>query len=196
MVTTMPSCEAIVAEQLRRFFAVTSILFRRRARCVYRGHVVERLYPAYPRYLFVQPEHAYRVRDLLPRITSVVGTPEGPWLTSDKEIDERIARSDRLPDGGLAFPLPAIPEPFSPGEVLLVTGAHMFSGKRVIYQHLTDDQHVCALVDMFGRKVNLDLDLRDVEKYEPPVWKKRHRRFRRRRRQERTLNSSPIAVPA
>lgn len=181
IVTTVPNSEAFVSEQIKRQLNLPHLLFRRRVRRVYRGRLIERLYAAYPRYLFVKPEHAYAIRDTFPRVTSVVGTPEGPWLTSDAEIEEQIARSEPTADGGLAFPVPSRTDPFRFNEPLIIIGTHMLAGRRAWYRHLIDDDHFLVQAEARIGLVQAQLELRDVVRYESPR-KRRYRGGRRHRR--------------
>jgi hypothetical protein len=73
------------------------------------------------------------------------------------------------------------PEPFLKGDKLIVVGHSPFSGHRGTYERLVDDTTALVWFDWMGRMVQVDVDLRDVERFE----ERQHHRARRYNRGRR-----------
>ena len=62
MVVTAPNSEHIVSRELRDRHGIPHHYFKRMTTRVHRGRVIDKLLPAFPRYIFVPPEHGYQLK--------------------------------------------------------------------------------------------------------------------------------------
>lgn len=176
LAVTHPNAERLVSEDLKRL-SYDHICFKRRASAVHRGRVIERVLPAFPRYVFI---HTASCWDVLRDASKVLGLV----MFGDRVGVLRQPVIDRLLDrcGGTdVLPPEEIPEPFQRGDRVIVNGYGPASGHQAVYQGVAEDGRLRLEFDWFGRYVPIDVDMRDVSVISslPPPTKKRKRRKRR-----------------
>jgi hypothetical protein len=183
MIVTAPNSEHRVARELRERRNVPHHFFQRAVQSVYRGRVFSRLVPAFPRYIFAPPEVCWALRREMPsRVVDVVRSHvDGTlWTVSNSEMESLVARCA----GGNTFPSPQTQDPYTMGDEVIIVGHHAAAGHRAVYQHMLGDNHALVLFSWLGRMVPTNVDLRDIEKWEPK--ERQRRRHRRRRRASRS----------
>jgi transcription antitermination factor NusG len=185
VVTTAPNTERIVSDALRHRHNMPHHMFKRPVMKAWRGRVIERLVPAFPRYIFIPEPFVWRTLYLVPQITSILASPNGiPWLVRHEEIESLRLRC--IDDD--TFPAIKVPDPFKRGDIIIVTGHHPFNGHRGEYQNMLTDQTALFLFDWLGRKVPISVDVSDVELPTSPVevapkrWRNRRRGGRMRKK--------------
>lgn len=176
LAVTYPGWERRVGES----FAEQSLLhhlFKVRRREVRRGRVIERLLPAFPRYVFVAAQQAWDRVLGTKGIRGFILDVDKPATVPARVLDTLTARCE-VDDVFVEHH----PEPvrFHCGEKLLIIGDSALSGMAATYQHTTHDgERACVLIDWMGRSAVTELDERDLRKLSErrPMRKKyRHRR--------------------
>lgn len=177
LAVTYPGWERRVGESLAEQELMHRI-FKVKRRDVRRGRVIERLLPAFPRYVFVAAQQAWDLVLGTKGIRGFILDVDKPATVPARVLDKLTARCE---DGGDVF-VEHAPEPvrFHCGEKLLIIGDSALSGMAATYQHATHDgDRACVLIDWMGRSAMTELDERDLRKLNErrSVRKKyRHRR--------------------
>lgn len=182
LAVTPPNAEHLVTEDLRRL-SFSHIYFKRRASAVYRGRVIERILPAFPRYIFVHTSACWDVLRDAGRVMGLVMFGGEIGVVPGHVLDHLVARC-----GGTDFlPAEEIPEPFQRGDRVMVTGYGPASGHQAVYQGVGDDGRLRLEFDWMGRFVPIDVDSRDVSVLSsPPTPSKKRKRRKRRIHRQRT----------
>lgn len=137
-------------------------LFCHRIRSVIRGRVVERLRPAFPRYIFVRIVADAMWRKVL-EVNSVIGfvkSEEQPIVVPQGVIDDLIARQL---NGALPNPLAA---KFRLGDRVRIVGEYnLVFGNIGVYQYpIAPDRAVVLLPWFGGASIRTEIDNRDMER--------------------------------
>jgi antitoxin (DNA-binding transcriptional repressor) of toxin-antitoxin stability system len=177
---TRPGCENSTSRALTRF-AYEHILFRVRRRIVCRGHIVDRLFPAYPRYLFVATTAAWELRQRFLQIIDFVRQGERIAILPDGTVTALLAAAKDA-----IIPTPDISSPrFHRGDQVVIRGNGVLSGQYAVFQHPLTPEAALIEIDWLGRWIPVSIDDRDLlpfiaVKRDAPRRKRRHRRRRRR----------------
>lgn len=159
-------------------------LFCHRVRSVNRGRVVERLRPAFPRYIFINMISLswHRVLEIAGVSRFVCGYESGPIVVPSAIIEELVARQM---DGALPNPLASR---FRFGDKVRVVGEQTFIfGNIGIYQYPVAPDRAFILLPWFdGAWSRTEIDERDIE----PLAESRRDRGRRRRGGKRRLSNN------
>jgi len=182
---TGPNAEHLLAADLKRFY-YPFLLFKRRSSIVHRGKIVERLLPAFPRYVFVKRRHAFDILHGFSRALDLVRFDDTPDRVPVRTVEELIERCD----GGDVFPAEIIPEPFAVGDRVYVGGYGPMAGHEGIYKSRSDNGKQCLYFDWAGRLVPIDVDQNDVSSVSVLKRRKRRRRPGRRRRQAARMSTA------
>jgi transcription antitermination factor NusG len=177
LAVTHPNSEHLVAEDLRRL-SYDHIWFKRRASAVYRGRVVERIFPAFPRYIFIHTELCWDVLRDATKVLGLVMFGERIGVLQQPIVDKLVERCG----GTDMLPAEAIPEPFTRGDRVMVTGYGPASGHQAVYQGVAEDGRLRLEFEWLGRYVPVDVDSRDVSVISSPPSPKSNRRRKRRSR--------------
>jgi transcription antitermination factor NusG len=178
LAVTAPNAERIVSVDLARL-SYDHIWFKRRCSAVVRGRVVEQVRPAFPRYVFVRAEQSWAVLRDVGKVLGLVSFGEHVAILSQPIIDQLRNRCE----GSDIFPDEPIPEPFTRGDRVIITGYGPVSGHQAIYEQITEHGKLRLSFDWFGRLVPIDVDSRDVSGIvSAPKLGKRKRRSRKGRR--------------
>jgi transcription antitermination factor NusG len=149
-------------------------LFMVRRKTVIAGVVVDQLAPAFPRYVFVDPEEKWRaIRELNGVAHFVRFGDNDPEVVADEIVHHLVAVTE-----GDVFPVTAVTSRFHYGDRVRIAGASPFWGYEGIFSHALGDMRAAVLIEAMGRKIQLPLDERDIELV---VKRKRRRRDRRKR---------------
>jgi len=174
-ITTAPRAERLVSEELTER-ALPHLYFKRVVKEVYRGRLLTRCLPAFPSYIFVQPQDAWPIKREVKRVLRPVADAVGElWLTPDSQIQRFV----NMCDSALILPEVQAPEPYKQGEKVEVVGYGPVSGHNAVYQHLIDNTTALLDFEWFGRTVPIAVDLRDIRTFQQP---RKHRKYRRSRR--------------
>lgn len=172
--TTQPNCEAKTGGLLSRH-GVAHQIFYTMTRRVVRGRVCDLRVPAFPRYMFLESPHNFRLLEFA-GITSFLRSSVGDVADATRVIEGLRARAV---DGIL--PSPPIDSGFRFGAPVLVIGDSSMAGRTGIFQYMIKRDRACIAVDIFGRMVNVDVDMREIEPHEPRRRRRRDRDDGRRR---------------
>jgi len=173
LLTTASNVEMKVAASLAQK-QLAHHLFMRREKAVARGRLVEKLKPAFSRYIFVQPEELWADIRKIPGVYNFVHFNNGgPEMVADSIIDELVSSTQ-----GDIFPYVVGPSRFSPGQKLKIAGMGPFRGREGTYERALSELRADILVDLFGRKVHVSVDERDLEEMPFKRRRRRRRRFR------------------
>ena len=176
LVVTQTNAEQRVIARLAQM-QLAHHLFMVRRKTVVAGQVVEQLAPAYPRYVFVDPQEQWRsIRELTGVAHFVRFGNNEPEVVSDEIVEGLVAAT-----ADDVFPATAISSRFHYGDRIRISGANPFWGCEGIYSHALGDMRAAVLIEAMGRKIQLPLDERDIEL----VIKKRRRKRDRRRQKSR-----------
>jgi transcriptional antiterminator RfaH len=190
LAVTHPNSEHLVSEDLRRL-SYDHICFKRRASAVYRGRVVERILPAFPRYIFIHTELCWDVLRDATKVLGLVMFGERIGVVPQPVVDNLIDRCG----GSDVLPPEAIPEPFQRGDRVIVGGYGPASGHQAVYQGVAEDGRLRLEFEWLGRYVPVDVDSRDVSVISspPPTKKRKRRRHSRKDRRHVAELHTPTA---
>jgi transcription antitermination factor NusG len=190
LVVTQSNVEqAVVAKLAQLQFAHHLFMLRRNA--VVAGRVVEQLAPAFPRYVFVDPEEQWReIKELNGVAHFVRFGDNAPEVVSDTVVDRLVAAT--LND---VFPAAVEFSKFRVGDKVRICGASPFWGNEGIYSHSLGDMRAAVLIDGMGRKMSISLDERDIELVVRRNKRKRNGTRRRREAQRRRYLSQQTGLP-
>jgi transcription antitermination factor NusG len=189
LAVTAVNAERLVSDDLARL-SYDHIMFKRRASAVHRGRVVERILPAFPRYIFVPTKQCWDVLRDASKVLGLVMFGGEIGVVPGRVVDELLARCG----GTDVLPPEAIPEPFQRGDRVIVSGYGPASGHQAVYQGLADGGRLRLEFDWFGRYVPVDVDIRDVSSLSSVPSPKRRRKRRRSRKGSR-LNGMEQHTP-
>jgi transcription antitermination factor NusG len=186
---TAVNSERLVADELRRR-GHPCLWFKRRVQTARRGQLVERILPAFPRYVFIYSDQCWDVLHHVGRVVGLVVVGDEIGRVSGEVVDQLVDRCG----GGDVLPPEAIPEPFSKGAKVIVGGFGPAAGLSGTYDALAESGKLRVMFDFMGRIVPIDIDARDVsgvlaESVKPK--RKRKRRGRRRKVKE-AVSVAPI----
>lgn len=111
--------------------------------------------PLFPRYIFVGVDTArqrWRSINSTVGISHLVCQGDAP-ASLDATVLEAISRQE---DENGIVSLPAMPK-FSPGQSVRITNG-MFADQLGLYEGLRDQERVCILLDLLGRKVRVMIE--------------------------------------
>jgi len=175
LVVTQTNAEQAVVARLAQM-NLAHHLFMLRRNAVVAGRIVEQLAPAYPRYIFVDPEEHWRQIRELKGVAHFVRFGENPPEPVPDDVVAHLIAATCCD----VFPATAVPSRFNVGDRVRICGANPFWGCEGIYSHALSDLRAAVLVDGMGRKMVIPLDERDIELV--VKQKKRKRNGVRRRR--------------
>jgi hypothetical protein len=173
-----PSSEFRVASVLERW-KYPHHVFKVRRRVCRRGRTYDRLFPAFPSYIFIAANGLWwELRERCEAIIDFVRGDSGyVAILPDATLTSLLARSS---NGVLS--LPEIPARFHQGERVLIRGAGPLAGQTATFQHLIDENSALVEIDWLGRWCPVNIDERDLDhEHEAPKPGRRKRRRRRRR---------------
>jgi transcription antitermination factor NusG len=183
LLTTRLNSEQSACEDLSRL-SFPFYCFKRPYTRVYRGRVIDRMVPAFPRYLFVPFPSAWDIMHRVQRITGVVKHGDNVARVPRRIIDSLVERCA----GGDVLPMIEVPSRFNHGDRVVVNGAGPMAGNQAVYQSEVFPGKVRLLFDWMGRYVPIDIDDADVELFVEE--KREHRTRKRKRRRKRHLQLS------
>lgn len=189
LAVTHPNAEGLVVKDLKRL-SYDHICFRRRASAVHRGRVIERILPAFPRYIFINPIQCWDVLRDATRVLGLVMFGGEIGVVPGREVDKLIERCG----GTHMLPPEAIPEPFQRGDRVVVGGYGPASGHQAVYQGVAEDGRLRLEFEWLGRYVPVDVDMRDVSVISSPTNLTKKRRRKRRSRRTGNCSSSPTVA--
>jgi len=173
-----PNAEDAVSVGLRQR-CIPYHIFRIIKRYVYRGKVLTKHVPAFPRYVFVPPEQLWEVKNTIKGVSDIVRMGDAEAEVSDAVIDELVARGNNG-DDVLHEPEVVVEPRFKFGDRVLIGGAGALSGRDGIYQYDLGIGRASILFDWFGAWTLTNLDEADLEEADKPKVESRvHRRKRR-----------------
>jgi transcriptional antiterminator RfaH len=190
LAVTSPNAEHLVSEDLRRL-SYDHICFKRRASAVHRGRVVERILPAFPRYIFVHTELCWDVLRDATKVLGLVMFGDRIGVLHQPVVDSLIERCG----GTDVLPAEEIPEPFQRGDRVIVGGYGPASGHQAVYQGVAEDGRLRLEFEWLGRYVPVDVDSRDVSVISSPPPTKSKRRKRRRSRRGPKHDGTEVHTP-
>ena len=145
LATIVPNCEHRVGAELRRR-NLPHHIFRIKQRVVARGRVVDRLVPAFPRYVFVPAQECWETVRKVADFTGLVSA------SCDQVVSDLTARA---PNGVL----PSTPR-LSVGDRVRVA----MLGSVGIFQRFVGMDKACVLLPWFNRMVETVVYEKDLEK--------------------------------
>lgn len=190
---TAVNSEGLVARELQRR-GFPYIYFKRRTFAARRGQLVERILPAFPRYVFVDAAQCWDVLRHVGRVIGLVIVGDEVGKVSGEVIERLVDRCD----GGDVLPPVPIPEPFQKGDRVVIGGYGPAAGLSGTYASLADESgKLRLLVDFMGRYVAFDIDERDVSGVvaEQALKPKRKRKRKRWRRGKRPMDHTAAEAP-
>jgi hypothetical protein len=171
LVTTMPSTELVVSQDLERRL-LPHRLFKRRMRVAHRGRLVERLVPAFPRYVFVPEEDCFSLVENIPNLTGVVSFGRDRPARVRQHVIDQIAASCTSDDvlveaedssrTGLKF-----------GDEIFVDAAIRGRGR---YCHATGGGRAVVLIEWLGRSIFANVNECDLRRRPPRRGRQRWQR--------------------
>lgn len=192
LVTTVPGSERSVSVELARLNFLHYIFWLRHTRVV-GGRVFNSLMPAFPRYAFVQLEHAWDVVAMVEKITSVVMFAGKPAMLSADLMSRLVSRADAdcvmSPEESAKFQI---------GDRVYVgaDGSIAFGHTAIYDRHLGNNRAV-VLFDWMGRSVPIDISQNDLSLEQESSKRLSRRRHRRRRPQPEhklSIDSEPAPL--
>lgn len=156
-------------------------IFKVKSTRIYRGHQVERLVPAFPRYVFVwMLNHYWSTLLSIKGMVDYVRCGQDYAQVENRVVNDLIARSDN--ESVLQFE-PVFVEGFKHGDPVRICGTGSASGHSGTFQFPVSIDRACVLMDWLGRMVHVEVDMRDLEKVVvEPVARKQYRKRRQHRR--------------
>lgn len=174
---TIPNGERRVSEQMIRRDLPFHI-FQRRLTLAHRGRLIQRLVPAFPRYVFIPFVTCWETVSSVSGFTGLVSFGNGPEKVDDKIVEEIKS----ICPGGILLEDEKKTSRFNFGDPVSV-----LENQFGTYHHHCGDGRAVILLNWMGRLVFVNVqecDLREVKR--PPQLCKVRRRRRRRRRQRGT----------
>jgi transcriptional antiterminator RfaH len=158
LAATQPNAEDSVVALLTKK-QLSSHLFKLRKNVIHQGRAVERLVPAFPRYIFVDIDNHWRaVRDIAGVVGFVHFGSNDPEIVDERVVDGLVAQTvDDI------FPMVLPPSRFKQGDNVAIGGMGPVAGHVGIYQHALDGGRACLLFDWMGRWCPAEVDERDLE---------------------------------
>jgi hypothetical protein len=188
---TAPNREFVVSRALERW-AFQHHVFKIRRRIVHRGAAADRLYPAFPSYIFLVTngywEALREVFGILEFVKQGERVAELPAATINSLL--RVAGADDV------LPVAAPPARFQTGDRVAIRGMSLLAGQCATFQHqLTEDQSI-VLIDWMGRWVPIAIDERDLcaDQQAKPHARRRNRKRQYRRVESRASSSRAAAT--
>lgn len=184
--------ELSIARALTRW-KFPNLVFKIRTRAVHRGRLVDRLRPAFPRYIFCDALDNYaHMRARFGIIDFVRGDDQRIAIVPDEALTSLRDVADH--DGVLPTPDKSSTR-FKSGDHVMIRGASMLAGHPAIYQHAVDETRAVILILWMGRWCPTAIDERDLEnETKPPEAPRRKRRRRRGRNANRDrVQNQPLA---
>lgn len=191
LAVTPPNRELALARALTDF-EFPNHVFKVRTRRVHRGRLIDRIRPAFPRYLFLDPRNAWNI--IRGRFASLDFVRDGNYIANVPE--QAVTSLVKIADADGVLPTPEkISTKFHLGDRVRINGASLLAGYPAVYQHSVGNEQHMVLIDWMGRYVPVAVDERDlvieIEIVKPITQSVRTRRRRRRHRQKaRNRNQS------
>src|SRR5262249_41800465 len=160
-------------------------VFTLRARCVIRGRVCDRLRPAFPRYIFVDPLGAWNALRNRFGIFDYVRDGERVAIVPDAALNSLLRTAD--PNGVLPMP-EILSSSFAPGDrVIVQSEIHGVANQRAEFKYLVGEHRAFVLLDWLSASVPVEVDermlvLETVRAINIPRRKRRRRRHGPRQR--------------
>jgi transcription antitermination factor NusG len=178
LAVTAPHREAAVSKMLH-YWDLEHHCFRERRQIVYRGRIVERLYPIFPSYIFVAAQNYFdRVRDIL-GVIDFVRIGQDVVSISERVINELLSAADE--EDVLPVPEPTTVSRFHGGDRVAIIGASIMAGQQAVFQRMLIGNQALVDLDWMGRMVPLCVDERDLTGVITPTARRKRRRGGRRR---------------
>ena len=166
-------------------------IFWLRRSIVHRGRVVDKLMPAFPRYVLIPFDQCWEVLRRVWRLIGVVTFGEEVARVRPESINFLLSRC--VAPSVLATD--PIPEPFACGDAVRVGGYGPISGHDAIYDGVVGDGKLRLMFDWMGRSVPIDIDKRDVFSIATRSTLKNDVRRRRKRRRSHGRRRKKHSVP-
>ena len=189
LAVTPPNRELDLARALTDF-EFPNHVFKIRTRCVHRGRLIDRLRPAFPRYLFLDPRNAWNI--IRGRFASLDFVRDGNFIATVPE--QAVTSLVKIADADGVLPTPEkISTKFHLGDRVRIIGASLLAGYPALYQHLVANEQHMVLIDWMGRYVPVAVDERDLvlEVVKEISSPRRNRRRRRKRNWNRNHKHGP-----
>ena len=180
-----PNRELAVARSLTRW-QFPNHVFTLRTRCVHRGRLVDRLRPAFPRYVFLDPLGAWHALRTRFGIFDFVRDGERVATVPDVALDSLLRSAD--PQGVLPSP-ERLSSRFTPGERVVVHSSddHRIAGQRAVFRYMVSEYRALVMLEWLSASVPVEVDERQLmpEMVRKSVLAPKRRRRRRRDRARR-----------
>lgn len=174
LVTTQPNCERKVGEELTDR-KMPFHFFKRKTLSAHRGCLVEKIIPAFPRYMFVPFEKCFDVVREVAGATGVVCFNNRPSLIDQSVVDEIRSRCV----GDILIEEESSSKKFKFGDEVIVSSLSKI-GK---YHHSDRGGRAVVLIEILGRSVFVNVNESELSAYS------RKRRSRRSRQREIRKNN-------
>ena len=182
LATTTPNAERKVSCELAER-QLPHYLFKRKLTVANRGKLVERLVPAFPRYIFVPFEICWNVAESFADVIGVVSFGEGPALVRHTVVEKILERCS-----GDVLVEQAPKSRFEYGDVVFVPELSQ-SGK---FHHSLDEDRCIVLIEWMGRGVFVNVLEGDLLNKQEARERSSSRRRRRRLISQRCAKRSRL----
>lgn len=198
LAVTRPRAELVVSDRLRRQ-DLEHCVFRQRVSHISRGRRIERLVPAFPRYIFVRVcdriwRYVLELRDRngIDLVHDFVRMSDNlPVIVAPEVVDHlRATATDDI------LPIEVSQARFKFGDrVRISAGRSVTTGSEAIYQYTARPGRVCVLLPWLGRLVSTEVDDNEIEPIFKPNRERRHRRRRGGQRHYRRQRGGTAGRP-
>jgi transcription antitermination factor NusG len=188
LAVTAPHREAAVGRMLR-YWDLEHHCFKERRQIVHRGRIVERLYPIFPSYIFLQAQNYFdRVRDIL-GVIDFVRIGQDVVSINEQVIGELVDAADEED----VLPVPEVPtvSRFHVGDRVTIIGPSIMAGQQATFQRMLIGTQALVDLDWMGRAVPLCVDERDLTGMTITTDNRRRGGRRRRRQRNNRRHISP-----
>lgn len=148
------------------------------ARVCLRGRVVDRLRPAFPRYLWLDALGRYH------ELRTVFGVVD--FLKTGPIVDLAVNGLMAVTDQNGVLPIPEATSRFTRGDPVRIRGNGLLAGHAAVFDRMLDGGKAIVMVDWFGRPcptpVLMDDLLAEPKLEVKPAKRRRHRRGHRKGR--------------
>jgi hypothetical protein len=197
LTTTAPNCEARVSQVLTRL-EFDHVVFKHERPVIRRGKISQRLFPAFPRYIFIQAREQWNVVRNVSSVLCFIKDVGGGIVLPKGVVESLMSVADER--GVLPMPVIEVPEKFKPGDRVRVCNLqNLVFGSVGLYRSMIDPGMALVALPWFNGMVDTAVDVNDLEKVDEEKEEKRllverqRRRKRKRNRHRGELRAEPKA---
>ena len=186
---TAPQAEFRVARALEQR-AIPHHIFKIRKQLAFRGRPVERILPAFPRYIFLRILFDNIYHHLLETVSDIqdfLRENGAVWRGQQTVLDDILVRADA--NGFLMIPPPRCR--FTPGQQVIVRGESLISGYEARFERQLSEELAIVEQPWLGRMVSVAVKLQDLD----PVPDRHQRNKKRRRHRPKRRNQNISCHP-